>query len=118
SEFIIPEDGEYLVRTYDPSRRRSAVLVDGALLNEESSNLPDGKPEVNIAPKLASGAVITTEPADAPLVIRKLDGTVLYASTGDADLRPGGQAGASRRSSSGLRRSCSARAAGPRTWTG
>jgi len=36
--------------------------------------------------------------ADAPLVIRKPDGTVLYANTGNADLGPGGQARASRRS--------------------
>jgi hypothetical protein len=85
TQFTVPEDGQYRVWTCDPARRVSAALADGVVLGEESSTLPDRRPKVEIVAELPGGAVITTRPADAPLIVRRTDdGTALYDNTGDA----------------------------------
>jgi hypothetical protein len=84
NEFIVPETDEYWLWTCDPARRNIRVLIDGVLLNAASSNLPDGKPKVEIVLELANGTVITTEPGTAPFVVRTSDGKVLHDTTDEA----------------------------------
>jgi len=84
NEFIVPETGEYWLWTCDPARRNIRVLIDGVQLNAASSNLPDGKPKVEIVLELANGTVITTEPGNAPFVVRTSDGKVVHDTTGEA----------------------------------
>lgn len=78
NEFIVPETGEYCFWTYDPTRREIQLLADGVVLNTASSNLPNGEPKIEIVAELAKGTVITTEPGNAPFVVRTLAGTVVY----------------------------------------
>jgi hypothetical protein len=78
NEFIVPKTGEYQLWTYDPARREIRVLADGVVLNSESSNLPDAEPKIDIVAELAKGTVITTEPGNAPFVVRTSNRTVVY----------------------------------------
>jgi hypothetical protein len=83
NEFVVPETGEYWLWTYDPGRREIRVRVDGVPCCTASSTLgPSGEAKIEIVPELAKGTVITTEPGNAPFVVRTLDGTVVYDTTG------------------------------------
>ncbi len=84
NEFIVPKTSEYQLWTYDPARREIRVLADGVVLNSESSNLPDAEPKIDIVAELAKGTVITTEPGNAPFVVRTSNRTVAYDTTGKA----------------------------------
>lgn len=82
NEFIVPKTGAYQLLTYDPARREIRVLADGVVLNSASSNLPDAEPKIDIVAELAEGTVITTEPGNAPFIVRAPDRTVVYDTTG------------------------------------
>lgn len=85
NEFIVTEAGEYRLWTRDPARREIRVLVDRVPLSTASSTLgPYGEARIEIVQDLAKGAVITTEPGNAPFVVRTVDGKVAYDTTGEA----------------------------------
>jgi len=89
NEFVAPETGEYRLWTYDPGRREIRVRIDGVPCWTASSTLsPSGEAKIEIVLELAKGTVITTEPGNAPFVVRTLDGKVVYDTTGEAVLRP------------------------------
>ena len=89
NEFIVPETGEYRLWTYDPGRRDIRVRIDG-VPDHTASSTPGScvEAKIEIVLELAKGTVITTEPGNAPLVVRTLDGKVVYDTTGEAVLRP------------------------------
>jgi hypothetical protein len=89
NEFIVPEAGEYRLWTYDPGRQEIRVRIDGVPCQTASSTLGlYGEAKIEIILELAKGTVITTEPGNAPFVVRTLDGKVVYDTTGEAALRP------------------------------
>lgn len=73
NRFVIPQAGQYGVWASDPGRREIRVLIDGvpdpARTAESNLGPTFGDATLELELDLAEGAVITTSPEDAPLIV-------------------------------------------------
>jgi len=88
NRYVVPHAGQYRLWASDPGRRMIRILVNGVPdpARTASSTLGPvwGDATLDLELDLAEGAVVTTSPEDAVLIVRMcgVDGEIVYETGG------------------------------------